>query len=154
MADDPERGALALAQLQAMTADICDVIPHTAAADFHITTTTVMAGNALLVETAATDLDYDRTPAHIARGGLDHYHITLCVAGEMRFSSGRREITLRPGDIGLLDMAQPNRTELRAGGGRTISSRSSCSARCWHRGLHTPTRRRQPCCRRTSRMRA
>ena len=119
VADDPERGARALAQLQVMTADICDVIPHTAAGDFHTTTTTMMAGNALLVETAVTDLEYDRTPAHIARGGLDHYHITLCVAGEMRFSSGRRDVTARPGDICLLDMAQPNRTVLRAAGGRT-----------------------------------
>lgn len=119
LADDPERGPSALRQLRAMTVDICDVIAPTDEDDFNVTTTTVMTGNALLVDTRATDLEYDRTPAHIARGGLDHYHITLCVEGEMRFSSGRREATLGPGDICLLDMAQPNRTVLRAGGGRT-----------------------------------
>lgn len=37
----------------------------------------------------------------------------------MQFSSGRREVTLRPGDIVLIDMAQPNRTALRAAGSRT-----------------------------------
>jgi AraC-like DNA-binding protein len=50
---------------------------------------------------------------------MDHYHVTLCLAGEMSFSSGRREVTLKPGDICLLDMGPPNRTVLRGGSGRT-----------------------------------
>lgn len=118
-ADDGERGPGALAQLRAMTTDVCDVIPLTAEDDFHISTATAMAGNALLVDSRVTDVEYDRTPAHIARGGMDHYHITLCLEGEMWFGSGRREVTLRPGDICLLDMGPPNRTVLRGGGGRT-----------------------------------
>jgi AraC-like DNA-binding protein len=61
-------------------------------------------------------LEYDRTPAHIARRGLDHYHVTLCLQGEMRFSSGGPELTVRPGDICLIDMAQPNRTVLTGAG--------------------------------------
>jgi AraC-like DNA-binding protein len=111
-ADDLGRGASALRQLRASTADICDVIPLTAEDDFRITTTTMMTGNALLVESRGTALEYDRTPAHIARGGLDHYHVTLCLEGTMWFGSGRREMTQHPGDIGLVDMAQPNRTVL------------------------------------------
>ncbi len=111
-AGDVERGVDALRRLQAATADICEVIPFTAEDDFHVTTATKMTGNALLVDSFATALEYNRTPAHIARGGLDHYHITLCLQGEMWFSSGRRVLTLRPGDIGLIDMAQPNRTKL------------------------------------------
>ncbi|WP_248889652.1 helix-turn-helix domain-containing protein [Bradyrhizobium japonicum] len=67
----------------------------------------------------ATDQEYDRTPAHVARGAMDHFQITLCVEGEMRFSSGRREVTMGPGAICLIDMAQPNRTVLRGGGSRT-----------------------------------
>jgi AraC-like DNA-binding protein/mannose-6-phosphate isomerase-like protein (cupin superfamily) len=118
-ADIPGRGAHALSQLRAMTADICDVVPLTAEDDFHVTTVTTMTRNALLVDTRATDQEYDRTPAHVARGAMDHFQITLCVEGEMRFSSGRREVTLRPGDIVLIDMAQPNRTVLRAAGDRT-----------------------------------
>src|SRR5262249_8743476 len=108
-ADDGERGAAALAQMRAMTAEICDVIPLTAEDDFHITTATMMIGNALLVDSRVTDLEYDRTPAHIARGGLDHFHVTLCIEGEMWFSSGRRDVTVRAGDICLLDMGPPNR---------------------------------------------
>nr|WP_246737231.1 helix-turn-helix domain-containing protein [Bradyrhizobium japonicum] len=102
-----------------MTADICDVVPLTAEDDFHVTTVTMMTRNALLVDTRATDQEYDRTPAHVARGAMDHFQITLCVEGEMRFSSGRREVTMGPGAICLIDMAQPNRTVLRGGGSRT-----------------------------------
>ena len=118
-ADIPGRGVDALRQLRAMTADICDVIPLTAEHDFHVTTVTMMTRNALLVDTRATDQEYDQTPAHVARGAMDHFQITLCVEGEMRFSSGRREVTIGPGAICLIDMAQPNRTVLRGGGSRT-----------------------------------
>jgi AraC-like DNA-binding protein/mannose-6-phosphate isomerase-like protein (cupin superfamily) len=118
-ADDPGRGPEALAHLRAMTVDICEVIPRTAEDEFHVTTVTRMTRNALLIDTRATDQDYDRTPAHVARGVMDHFQITLCVEGEMQFSSGRREVTLQPGDIVLIDMAQPNRTALRAAGSRT-----------------------------------
>lgn len=105
-------GAQGLQQLRAATAGICDVIPLTPEDDFNISTATIMADNVLLIDSTTTPLEYDRRPAHIARGGLDHYHITLCRQGEMRFSSGRREATLRAGDICLIDMAQPNRTVL------------------------------------------
>ena len=115
-ADGAGRGTQALAQLRAATAGICDVIPLTAEDDFHVTSATMIVGGALLVDSAATALEYDRTPAHIARGGLDHYHVTLCLRGEMRFTSGRREATLRPGDICLIDMAQPNKTVLTGAG--------------------------------------
>ncbi len=118
-ADIPGRGVDALRQLRAMTADICDVVPLTTEDNFHVTTVTMMTRNALLVDTRATDQEYDRTPAHVARGAMDHFQITLCVEGEMRFSSGRREVTMGPGAICLIDMAQPNRTVLRGGGSRT-----------------------------------
>jgi AraC-like DNA-binding protein len=110
--DDVERGASALKQFRIATIDICDVIPHTAEEDFHITTVTKMTGNAVLVDSTVTAVEYDRTPAHIARGGLDHFHLVLCLKGEMWFGSGRRELTLRSGDVGLVDMAPPNRTVL------------------------------------------
>jgi hypothetical protein len=110
--DDVERGPRALRQLRAATSDICGVIPFTSEDDFHVSSVTRVTGNALLVDSSATRLEYDRAPAHIARGGLDHYQVALCLQGEMRFTSGRRELTMRPGDICLIDMAQPNRTLL------------------------------------------
>ncbi|MCK9916174.1 helix-turn-helix domain-containing protein [Microbacteriaceae bacterium K1510] len=108
----PGIGRQALAALRAATVDICDVIPLGSPDDFEVVSTTRMTGKGLLVEAVSTPLEYDRTAAHVARGGIDHYHITLCFQGQMRFASGRREITLRPGDVGLIDMAQPNRTWL------------------------------------------
>jgi len=120
VADDAERGVRALKQMREATVDICDVIPLTAEEDFHATTVTKMTANALLVDSSVTALEYDRTPTHIARGGLDHYHITLCLRGQMWFGSGRRELTLRPGDIGLVDMAQPNRTVLTEATGHRV----------------------------------
>jgi len=143
-ADIPGRGVDALRQLRAMTADICDVVPLTTEDDFHVTTVTMMTRNALLVDTRATDQEYDRTPAHVARGAMDHFQITLCVEGEMRFSSGRREVTMGPGAICLIDMAQPNRTVLRGGGSRTrlmaiILQRAMLAPRLAHPNSATAT---------------
>lgn len=105
-------GAQALAVLRATTTDICDVIPLGSPDDFQVLSTTKPAGGCLLVESISTPLEYDRTAAHVARGGLDYYQINLCLQGQMYFTSGRREVTLRPGDICLIDMVQPNRTVL------------------------------------------
>jgi AraC-like DNA-binding protein len=137
-ADAASRGGEALRQLRAATAGICDVIPLTAEDDFAVSTATRFVGNALLVDSVTSPVEYDRTPVHVARGGLDHYHVTLCLQGEMWFSSGRRDITLRPGDICLLDMAQPNRTVLGgASGARTrlmalILPRAALASRLAH----------------------
>lgn len=105
-------GAPALQAMRAVTSDICSVAALTAPEDFQVSSVTMAIGNGLLVDAASTRLTYDRTPAHIARGNLDHYQITFCLQGQMRFASGRRDVTLRPGDICLIDMAQPNRTWL------------------------------------------
>src|ERR1700751_2998408 len=106
---DGEHGAPALKQLRDSARDICDVIPLTAEDHFHATTTTLMVDNALLVDSLITPVQYDRTPA---RGALDFYQVALCLNGKMRVSSGRRELTLRPGDICLIDMSEPNRSVL------------------------------------------
>lgn len=105
--------------MRAETRDICDIIPLTAEEDFHVTTVTLMTSKAVLFDSRITDVEYVRTPAHVARGVLDHYQISLCVEGQMRFRSGRRDVTMLPGDLCLIDMAQPNHTVLRGGSGRT-----------------------------------
>ncbi len=114
--NDAQRGAEALSLMRAATADICDVIPLGSPDDFQVATKTRVTSSGLLVDTVSTPLEYDRTAAHIARGGLDHYQFILCLQGQMRFTSGRRDITLRSGDVCLIDMAQPNRTWLTGDG--------------------------------------
>lgn len=111
-ADDVSRGAKALKLLREATSDVCDVIPLGSPDDFQVSTTRRATGKTLLVETFSTPLEYDRTAAHIARGGLDHYQIVLCLQGQMRFTAGRRDITLRRNDVCFVDMAQPNWTQL------------------------------------------
>lgn len=117
--NEPGRGSLALAHMRTEARDICDIIPLTAEDDFHVSTVTMMTSNAVLFDSRITDVEYVRTPAHVARGALNHYQISLCVDGEMRFSSGRRDVTMRPGDLCLIDMAQPNHTVLRGGDDRS-----------------------------------
>jgi AraC-like DNA-binding protein len=107
-----ECGAPALKRLRAATSDICEVVPRTDEDDFHVSHATRVIDGALLADSFTTRLEYDRTPAHVARGGLDHYQVALCLQGEMQFTSGRRELTMRRGDVCLIDMAQPSRIVL------------------------------------------
>lgn len=113
---DPRIMTQTLAALRTATTDICDVTPLGPPDDFQVVSSMRVTGGWLLIDTVSPPLQYDRTAAHVARGGLDHYQITLCLQGQMRFASGRRDITLRPGDICLIDMAQPNRTVLTGDG--------------------------------------
>jgi AraC-like DNA-binding protein len=143
-ARDDLRGADAVKLLRSQLAEVCDLNPLTPEEDFHFTSRTRMTGNALLVQAFVSDVEYDRTPAHIARGGLDHYQILLCVEGEMWFGAGQREITMRPGDICLIDMAHPNRTVLRSGSGTSqtvaaILQRSMLAPRLAHPDAATAT---------------
>jgi len=122
------RGADALLQLRARTKGVSDIVPLTLEDDFEISSQTIWlpikAGGALLADSVTTGVRYDRTAAHIASGGLDLYQISQCLEGEMAFSSGRRELTVRAGDICLLDMAQPSRTILIEGADRRCRLRA------------------------------
>jgi len=110
------RGADVLQQLRARTKGISEIIPLTSEDDFAISARSIWlsidAGGVLLTESAVTGVRYERTAAHVASGALDVYQIAECVAGEMEFSTGRHEWTVRPGDIFLVDMTQPSRTIL------------------------------------------
>ncbi|MFD2181303.1 helix-turn-helix domain-containing protein [Rhodoplanes azumiensis] len=92
--------------------DLCDVTSLAPPDAFQFSSTATAVGQALLLDSVSTGLGYVRTPAHIARGDMDHYLVSFCLEGEMQFASGRRHVTVRPGDICLVDMAQPNRTWL------------------------------------------
>ncbi|RAI43715.1 hypothetical protein CH341_12830 [Rhodoplanes roseus] len=94
------------------TAELCDVTELTAADAFQFRSTVRPVGTSLLLDSVSTGVSYVRTPTHIARGDIDHYLVSLCREGEMQFASGRRHVTVRAGDICLVDMAQPNQTWL------------------------------------------
>lgn len=105
------RGQQALRLLSEAIADICDVSALGDDEAFHAVSWAAPTGKGVLLESQASALRYERTAHHVAASGIDHYQVALCL-GEMEFSSGRRTMTMRPGDIGLIDMAQANSTRL------------------------------------------
>ncbi|HLG84924.1 MAG TPA: helix-turn-helix domain-containing protein [Bradyrhizobium sp.] len=109
------RGREALRRTQESTADhVCDVGAVGAVDDFSFRSGIRALDAALLVEARAGALHYDRTSRHVARDGMDHYQVTLCLEGHVSYAAGRRSVEMRPGDLCLLDMAQPSRTSVSA----------------------------------------
>lgn len=124
--DDFGRGRHALQRLREAAADhLCDVSTSGAEDDFHHRATVIPFDGALLIDGWTGAYLNERTPRHIARGGLDHYMVTLCMEGALTFESGRRSQTMRPGDICLIDMAQASRAVIgaddRSGRSRTVT---------------------------------
>jgi AraC-like DNA-binding protein len=108
-------GARALRQLREQTDAICDVTALAAVDEFRVEASTVDLGAGVLAHSRVGAVQYDRTPQHIARSGVDHYQVTLCF-DDLEFSSGRRTIALKPGDVFLVDMAQANRARMGGAG--------------------------------------
>jgi AraC-like DNA-binding protein len=108
-------GMQALKRLRESTAELVDVTPAAAPEDFRTTSTDTILTTGLLIDTRFSASRFDRTPAHIARGGMDHYMLSMYVDGEAEFATGRRVATVRAGDVILIDMARANRTDMAAG---------------------------------------
>lgn len=67
-------------------------------------------GEAIISTAAAPGLIFERDWAHIRGGGLDQILVQVYGSGGFHGACGERDVTLRPGDIGFLDLAQPFRT--------------------------------------------
>jgi len=108
-------GRQALERLRQATCDIVDVTPAVASEEFRSTTTDTHLTTGLLIESRFSAARFDRTSAHVARSGIDHYQVVMYLDGETEFAAGRRVAPLRRGDVVLIDVAQPNRTLMAAG---------------------------------------
>jgi AraC-like DNA-binding protein len=108
-------GKQALARLRESTYDLVEVTPSVASEEFHNISRGTHLTTGLLVDTRFSAARFDRTPTHIARGGLDHYQVVTYLDGDTEFAAGRRVARLRPGDVVLIDLAQANRTDMAAG---------------------------------------
>ena len=104
-------GTQALRLLRDATSDLCDVTAFAAQDAFRFASIVAPAGHGVLVESRLSGLSYDRTSRHIARSGIDHFQVTLFLS-DAAFSSGRRNVAMRAGDVLLIDMAQANRTTM------------------------------------------
>jgi AraC-like DNA-binding protein len=66
--------------------------------------------SALLLQARMPKIQQDRSPLRVARSGIDHYFIVLYLRGHARQWIGARELAMRPGDIGVVDLSYPGRT--------------------------------------------
>jgi AraC-like DNA-binding protein len=76
-------------------------------APFAAALTTCHLGSMLLVDTSSVGQYFQRKSPLIARDGLDHCIIQVYQSGTTRGQWGRRHSAVQPGDVFLLDLAQP-----------------------------------------------
>jgi AraC-like DNA-binding protein len=113
--DEFGRGEQAARLLRDATADqICDIGIPGPRDDFRFQSALTPIDGTALIDARFSSYSNHRTPRHIARSGMDHYMVTLCLDGQVTFEAGRRSATMQPGDLCLQDMAQASRTQLAA----------------------------------------
>jgi AraC-like DNA-binding protein len=113
------RGRRALETFRDAAADyVCDIGTAGALDDFSFRTAILLLDKGALVDTRAGSLHHDRTPRHVARGGMDSYQVTLCLDGRISYQAGRRTVEMQRGDLCLMDMAQSSRTVVGAEDGK------------------------------------
>lgn len=64
-------------------------------------------GNAIIGLTAASELRNERSPGLVARMGVDHVAAQVRLEGRASLAIAGREVAMAPGDVSLLDLAQP-----------------------------------------------
>lgn len=80
-----------------------------------------VAGESIISTATAPGLTFARDWPHIRSGGLEQILVQFYETGGFRGVCGSRDVTLRPGDIGFLDLAQPFRTEEEASTSVTLA---------------------------------
>lgn len=108
-------GRQALRSLREATHDLVDVTPSVAPEEFRRASAGMHLTAGLLTYGRFSAARFDRTPKHVARGGFDHYQVAMYLEGDTEFTAGRRVARLRPGDIVVIDVSQPNVTAMAAG---------------------------------------
>jgi AraC-like DNA-binding protein len=81
---------------------------------FHADLHSYALGSVLLGMARASGQRFRRTPATIARSGVDHIILQLYVSGGYEGVAGEMPIRVEPGDICVLDLAQTFETRARA----------------------------------------
>lgn len=102
--------------LQAMregTSEILyDLAPASPDDEFETTYSAAHLGSAILFEMHMTPIRFDRTPLHVARGGLDHYQVGMFLEGGCQADCHGRVVEMGPGSIGVCDMAERERSDI------------------------------------------
>lgn len=106
------RGADGFAQFRAMIAEICEASALGPEDEFQLTTTTLHLGSAVAIDATVTPVCYDRSPEYVARSRIDHYQLAIYLCGGCEYTGGRRTVSVRTGDVFVVDMAGANRTRV------------------------------------------
>lgn len=82
-------------------------IRHEDTPDFRGRSEVYHLGNAIIGLTAASELRNERSRGLVARMGVDHVAAQIRLEGSATMEIAGREVAMVPGDISLLDLAQP-----------------------------------------------
>lgn len=77
--------------------------------------------SALLLEACVPQVRYDRSPALVARSGIDHYLVVVYLHGRCWQRIGSHEIEVAPGDVGVIDLTYPGRTRVQPARGERLA---------------------------------
>lgn len=80
--------------------------------EFETTCSIAHLGSAILFDICMTAVHLDRTPLHIARGGLDHYQVCMFLQGGCQSDCHGRVVEAGPGSIGVCDMAEREQSNI------------------------------------------
>jgi len=103
-------GPRALRSMREQTAPLSELSYPAAADSFAAWTSALHLRSAILFESRTSQLRFDRSALHVARSSVDHYQAVVHLRGTSQLAAGKCEITLSPGDVGIMDLALTNRT--------------------------------------------
>ncbi|WP_179403190.1 helix-turn-helix domain-containing protein [Burkholderia guangdongensis] len=106
-----------------VTRPVCDttLAPLDADATLQGTIRTRPLGELVLGATTFNAQRYQRNRRVIVQGDLDFYLLQMIVAGTLRGNFGDRSVSAGPGDICVVDLAQPYESEADAGARLTVA---------------------------------
>lgn len=110
-------GRTGLRYVREHTSDaLADVTIPIDADDFFVKNSVNLLSSAVLLHSTMTSVRVDRTARHVAHGGLDHYQLHLYRAGSYRVQCGSSTAAVQPGDVGIFDMTERARFDVRGQG--------------------------------------
>jgi AraC-like DNA-binding protein len=91
---------------------LCDLTSTKPDAEFETTCSVTHLGAAVLFDTHMTPARLERTPLHLARGGIDHYQVRMFLEGGCYSECGGRLLEVDPGSICVCDMGERERFDV------------------------------------------
>jgi AraC-like DNA-binding protein len=90
------------------SADLCDLALLESEDAFRFKVRSVDLGSGVLIDGSMRPMTTRRSAQMIARGGIDHYQISLSLVSRAGITSGRRTAVFESGDVYIVDLSQPN----------------------------------------------